>query len=90
MLVDGGASINLMPYSTFRKLVKRTKCPTDMRLIDFSGNVSVTKGAICVELTVGSKSSPTTFFVVDAKGRYSLLKIGFMLTVVSHPLCIRV
>jgi len=75
MLVDGGAAINLMPYSTFRKLSKRIEdlCPTDMRLTYFSGNISVTKGAICVELTVGSKSLPTTFFVVDAKGTYSLL-----------------
>jgi len=75
MLVDGGVAVNLMPYSTFRKLGKRTKdlYPTDMRLTDFSGNISVTKGAICVELTVGSKSFPTTFFVVDAEGTYSLL-----------------
>ena len=41
-----------------------------MRLIDFS---SVTEGAVCVELTVGSKSLPTTSFVADAKGTYSLL-----------------
>ena len=75
MLVDGGVAINQMPYSTFRKLGKKTKylCPIDMRLIDFSGNILVTKGAICVELTVGSKSLPTTFFVVDARGTYSLL-----------------
>ena len=75
ILVDGGAAVNLMPYSTFRKLGKRTEdlCPTDMRLIDFSGNILVTKGAICVELKVGSKSLPTTFFVVDTKGTYSLL-----------------
>jgi hypothetical protein len=44
-----------------------------MRLTDFSDNISVTKGAICVELTVGSKSLSTNFFVVDAKGTYSLL-----------------
>ena len=39
MLVDGGATINLMPYTTFRKLRKKPKdlCPTDMRLTDFSG-----------------------------------------------------
>jgi len=70
ILVDGGVTINLISYSTFRKLGKRTEdlCPTDMRLTDFSGNILVTKGAICVELTVGSKSLPTTFFVIDAKG----------------------
>jgi len=75
MLVDGGAAVNVMPYSTFRKLGKKVEdlCPTNMRLIGFSGNISVTKGAICVELTVGSKSLPTTFFVVDAKGIYSFL-----------------
>ena len=75
MLVDGGVAVNLMPYSTFRKLGKKREdlCPTDMRLTDFSGSISVTKGAICVELIVGSKGLPTTFFVVDAKGMYSLL-----------------
>ena len=41
MLVDGGAAINLMPYSTFRKLGKKVEdlCPTNMRLTDFSGNI---------------------------------------------------
>ena len=94
MLVDGGAAINMMPYSTFKKLGKRTEdlCPTDMRLTDFSGNISVTKGAICVELTVGSKSLPTTFFVVDAKAHIVCFweEIGSMLTAVYHPLCIKV
>jgi len=75
MLVDGAATVNLMPYSTFRKLGKKAEdlCPTDMRLIDFSGNISVTKGVVHVELTVGSKNLPTTFLVVDAKGTYSIL-----------------
>ena len=75
MLVDGGAAVNLMLYSTFRKLGREIEdmCSTDMRLTDFSGNISATKCAICVELTVGHKSLPTTFFVVDAKGTYSLL-----------------
>jgi len=56
MLVDGGAAINLMPYSTFRKLGKRIEdlCPTGIRLTYFSGNISVTKGIVCVELIVGS------------------------------------
>jgi len=76
MLVHGGATVNLMLYFIFRKLGKRIEdlCPTtNMRLTDFSGNISVTKGVICVELIVGSKSLPTTFFVVDAKSTYSLL-----------------
>ena len=46
MLVDGGASINLMPYTTFRKLGKGPGylIETDMMLKDFGGNASRTRG----------------------------------------------
>ena len=75
MLVDGGASINLMPYTTFRKLGKGLGdlIETDMMLKDFGGNASKTQGAINIELTIGSKTLLTTFFVIDRKGSYSLL-----------------
>jgi hypothetical protein len=46
---------------------------TDMMLVDFEGNVSPTQGAICVELTIGSKNLPTTFFVIKGRGSYNLL-----------------
>ena len=75
MLVDGGASINLMPYTTFHKLGKGLGdlMETDMMLKDFGGNASKTRGAINVELTIRSKTLLTTFFVIDGKGSYSLL-----------------
>ena len=46
MLVDGGASVNLMPYTTFRKLGKGPGdlIETDMMLKDFWGNASKTRG----------------------------------------------
>jgi len=44
-----------------------------MILKDFEGNVSPVKGAICVELAIGSKTLPTTFFVISGKGAYNLL-----------------
>ena len=46
MLVDGGASVNLMPYTTFRKLDKGLGdlIETDMMLKDFGGNASKTRG----------------------------------------------
>ena len=44
-----------------------------MMLKDFRGNTSKTWGAINVELTIGSKTLLTTFFVIDGKGSYSLL-----------------
>ena len=75
MLVDRGASVNPMPYNTFRKLGKGPGdlMETDMMLKDFGGNASKTRGTMNVELTIGSKALLTTFFVIDGKGSYSLL-----------------
>ena len=44
-----------------------------MMLKDFEGVVSPAVGALCVDLTIGSKTLPTTFFVINGKGSYSLL-----------------
>ena len=46
MLVDGGASINLMPYTTFRKLGQGLEdlIETNMMLKNFGGNASKTRG----------------------------------------------
>ena len=46
MLADGGASINLMPYTTFHKLGKGPGdlLETDMMLRDFGENTSKTQG----------------------------------------------
>jgi hypothetical protein len=46
---------------------------TDMTLKDFSRNSSQARGVLNVELTIGSKTLPITFFVIDGKGSYSLL-----------------
>jgi len=69
ILVDGGAAINIMPYTVYQKLGKGDQdlTKTDMMLKDFEGNVSPIKGAICVELTIGSKTLPTTFFFISGK-----------------------
>ena len=75
MLVDGGASVNLMLYTTFRKLGKGLGdlIETDIMLKDFGGNAPKTRGAINVELTIRSKTLLTIFFVIDGKDSYSLL-----------------
>jgi len=71
-----------MPYTVYRKLDKGDQdlTKTDMMLKDFEGNVSPVKGAICVELTIGSKTLPTIFSVISGKSAYNLLLgvIGFM------------
>jgi hypothetical protein len=75
ILIDGGAAINIMPYVMYWKLGKGDQdfTKTDMMLKDFEGNVSPAKGAVCVELTIGSKTLPTMFFVINGKGAYNLL-----------------
>ena len=75
MLVDGGAVVNIMPYAMLHKLRKGNEdlTKTDMMLKDFEGVVSPTVGALCVDLTIGSKTLPTTFFVTNGKGSHSLL-----------------
>ena len=76
ILIDGGAAINIMPYAVYRKLDigDQDLTKTDMVLKDFERNVSLVKGAICVELTIGSKTLLTTFFVISGKGAYNLLQ----------------
>ena len=46
MLVDGGAAVNLMPYTTYRKLGKGLEdlIKIDMVLRDFGENASQTRG----------------------------------------------
>jgi len=75
MLVDGGAAVNIMPYAMLRKLGKGSEdlTKTDMMLKNFEGIVSPTVGALCVDLTIDSKTLTTTFFVINGKGSYSLL-----------------
>jgi hypothetical protein len=75
MLVDGSASINILPSSLFEKLVhvKGDLKRTNLSLSGFAGDLTEAKQIICKEVTIGRKTVPTTFFVVDVKGHYNML-----------------
>jgi hypothetical protein len=75
MFMDGGAAINVMSYTTFRKLgmTEEDLLKTDIILRVFAGNPSENHGAAHVELMIGSKTLITTFFVIDSKGLYNFL-----------------
>jgi hypothetical protein len=75
MFVDGGAAVNVMPYTMFRKLGMGPGdlTPTSIILNDFAGNTSDTKGCVHVDLMIGSKTLLVTFFVIEGKGACSLL-----------------
>jgi hypothetical protein len=71
MLVDGGACINIMPYAVFEKLGHKESelMKTNMTLSGFFGEASEAKGIISKELTIGSKTIPIAFFVVNVLRR---------------------
>ncbi|PUZ69823.1 hypothetical protein GQ55_2G145500 [Panicum hallii var. hallii] len=75
MLVDTGAAVNIMPYSVLRKLGHsvRNLIKTNITLSDFNGQTSEAEGVLSVDLTVGGKTVPTSFFVVNSKGSYTVL-----------------
>jgi hypothetical protein len=75
MLVDGGASINILSQVMFDRLGHKDSDlkQTNLSLSGFSGERTEARGIVSKELTVGSKTMPTTFFMVDVKGCYNVL-----------------
>jgi hypothetical protein len=75
MLVDGGAAVNLMSYSVFKKLGREDDelVKTNLTLNGVGGNPMEANGVISMELTIGSKSLATIFFIVDVQGNYSVI-----------------
>ena len=75
MLVDTGAAVNLMPYLVLRRLGRSSAdlIKTNVTLNDFNGQPSETMGVLNVELTVGRKIVPTSFFIVNSKSTYMVL-----------------
>ena len=76
MLVDGGAIVNLMPYSLYKKLggTDEELIKTNMTVSGVGGGDLIgAKGVASMELTVGSKTLATAFFVSEVQGNFSLI-----------------
>jgi hypothetical protein len=74
MLVDGGAIVNLM--SLFKKLGGSDDelIKTNMTVSGVGGGEPMgAKGIIPMELTIGSKTLATAFFVAETQGNFSLI-----------------
>ena len=66
MLVDGGAIVNLMPYLLYKKLggTDEEVIKTNMTVSGVGGGDPISaKGVASMELTVGSKTLATAFFI---------------------------
>jgi hypothetical protein len=75
MLVDTGATINIMPYSVLHRLGRFAEdlFKTNVMLSDFNGQASEAQGVLNMDLTVGSKIIPTSFFIISSKSTYTVL-----------------
>jgi hypothetical protein len=76
MLINGGAIINLMPYSFFKKMGKSGEelIKTNMMINGIGGGDPIgAKGVASMELTIGSKTLAITFFVAEVQGNYSVI-----------------
>ena len=65
VLVDNGAAVNVLPQRTLEALGKshRDLIGTNVTVSDFVGQVNNTRGMLAVDLTVGSKTAVSAFFV---------------------------
>jgi hypothetical protein len=76
MLIDGGAIINLMPYSFIKKMGKFDEelIKTNMTINNIGGGDPIgAKGVTSMELTMGSKTLATAFFIAEVQGNYSII-----------------
>jgi hypothetical protein len=75
MLVDTGAAVNIMPYSVLGRLGCSAEdlIKTNVTLSDFNGQASEAQDVLNVDPTVGSKTVPTSFFIVSSKSTYTVL-----------------
>ena len=80
MLVDTGAAVNPMSYSVLRRLGRSAAdlIKTNVMLNDFNGQPSEAQGVLNVELTVGHKTIPTSFFIVNSKNDSSEVSLADM------------
>ena len=75
VLIDGGAVLNIMPYSTVKRLGKSRKDlkETNMTMSNFTRGSTLALGFLSIELIVGSRTTNTMFFMVDGKLGYTVL-----------------
>jgi hypothetical protein len=75
MLIDGGATVNLMSYSFFKKPEREDDelIKSNLTLNGVGGKPLEARGIIPMEITMGSKTLATVFFVVEVKGNYSVI-----------------
>lgn len=72
---DGGASINIMPYSTFKKLEipENRVVESSIAITGFGGERKESAGYVVVDLAVGPIRAATKFHLIDAQTNYHII-----------------
>ncbi|CAL8152232.1 unnamed protein product [Prunus armeniaca] len=67
VMVDGGATINLLPHRLLIKMgrIEKDLIPTRLMVTNFAGGITKTHGILDVDVIVGTKKLKIAFFVVD-------------------------
>jgi hypothetical protein len=75
MLVNTSAAVNIILYSVLHRLGRSTGdlIKTNVTLSDFNSQTSEAQGVLSVDLTMGSKTVPTSFFIINSKSTYTVL-----------------
>jgi hypothetical protein len=75
MLVDGGATVNLIPYSVLKKLGRENDelVKINLTLNGMGGHPMEARCVVSMLLTIGRKSLTSAFFIVEVQGNYSVI-----------------
>ena len=75
VLIDNGAAINTIPSRMIKKFAKTENdlIPTEVILTSFNGGVTSAKGVMPLDVTVGTITKTTVFFVIDGPTSYNVL-----------------
>ncbi|CAI9771374.1 unnamed protein product [Fraxinus pennsylvanica] len=75
VLIDNGEAINTIPSRMMRKFAKieSDMIPTEVILTSFDGGTISTKGVMPLDITIGTTTRTTVFFVIDGPTSYNVL-----------------
>ena len=74
VLINNGSTVNAMPLRMLRAL-GRSICDmieTKVAMFAFTGEVSKTLGMLPIDITIGNRTSLSTFFVIDFIANYNI------------------
>ena len=79
VLVDNGSTVNVMPLRMLRELAIGIGdlIETEVSASAFTGEISKTVGVLPIDITVGSKTSLSAFFVINYTANYNVLLRGY-------------